>query len=212
MGDAQVCRKILPSVCADAGFTWEESSPDVVVHIALPPTWDDYLKSLPKDERIEFRRRLKKAETEAGARLELCSDEQAFPTAMSRAIDLMAARGGEKGEAIDKYVRPFLCAIAPQLRREGRLKLYHLIIKDAVAGALCIFPSSAGPMVYNTGFDLTHRIWGPGIVGYLMVMREAQAAGAKVFAPLRGREEYKHRLGGVDSPIYQLTLRPKSVK
>lgn len=205
------CMAFLPQAASAAGFTFDPpTAADVCVQIPLPKTWDEYLAARPKDERIEFRRRLKKAEAEAGAALRLCENPADFSPALDKALSLMEARGGEKGQAIHDHVRPFLMSVGPDLMRRGELRLFQLILQGNVAGALVTFAHPTGPLIYNTGFDPAYRIWGPGVLGSLMVMRQAIAAGQTVFDLLRGREEYKLRLGGVESPLYQLALRPRS--
>jgi CelD/BcsL family acetyltransferase involved in cellulose biosynthesis len=41
-----------------------------------------------------------------------------------------------------------------------------------------------------------------------MLIRDSIARGARVVDFLRGREEYKYRLGAIDEPLYRLSLRP----
>jgi CelD/BcsL family acetyltransferase involved in cellulose biosynthesis len=68
------------------------------------------------------------------------------------------------------------------------------------------FPSPAGPLLYNTGFDPAARPWSPGVVAILLAVRRAIEQHAVEYDLMRGCEEYKYRMGAVDRPMYQITL------
>jgi len=111
-----------------------------------------------------------------------------------------------KGEWFAMNVRPMLVQIASTLAREGRLRLLMLMLGETPAAALLEFPSARGPLLYNSGYDPNQRQWSPGAVMFGLALKEAIENKAQVFDLLRGREEYKYRLGAVDDPLFRISI------
>ena len=199
------CRSILPTLAETAGFSLEETLVEYAPAIQLPASWDEYLTSLDAHERKELRRKINKAETKGEARLQKCEDA----SLLEKALVSMESVGGEKGASVSGYVRPLIQAVAPALMRESRLELWILHILGQPACYLIQLTSSMGPMLYNLGYELSMKEWSPGVVAVGLSIRNAIMAEAKVFDLLRGREPYKHKLGGIDRPLYRLTLKRK---
>lgn len=197
------CRTILPALADAAGFSFEETIVEHAPAIRLPGTWELYLDSLEGHERKELRRKINKAETKGEAKL-VRTDDAAM---LDRVLATIESAGGEKGAAVSGYVRPLLQVVAPSLMADGRLELWTLMILNQPACYLIQLTSVDGPMLYNLGYESAMKEWSPGVVAVGMSIRNAIAAGAKVFDLLRGREPYKHKLGGVDRPLYKLTMR-----
>lgn len=200
-------RKLLPELAPRHGFVVQEAAPQVVLQIDLPETMEQYFARLKRDDRTERRRRLRKAENEAQARIVDCASSDQLSGCLESVLGLMETAPGEKGQAVRQYLRPLLMAAGPELCARGRLSLVTLMLNGNLAGGLIVLPSSHGPMMYNGGFDQAQRGWAPGIVGNLMVLREAIGRGQKVFDLLRGQEPYKYDLGAVERPLYELTLQ-----
>ena len=201
------CRTILPMIATANGFTIDEEVCEHSPTIPLPKTWDEYLDSLDPHERKETRRKLNKGETKGNARLVRCTEPGEISETLTNGLAMMESVGGEKGDAIHKYVRPLLEAVGVQLIQEGRIELHVLQINYSLACCLIEFPSATGPMLYNIGYDASLKEWSPGVVAVAMSIRAAIARGATEYDLLRGREPYKHRIGGVDRPVYRIILR-----
>jgi len=62
-------------------------------------------------------------------------------------------------------------------------------------------------MVYNSGLDpLNFQALSPGIVLMGWLIQRAIESKHAVFDFLRGNEDYKYRLGGQDTHVYQLCI------
>jgi CelD/BcsL family acetyltransferase involved in cellulose biosynthesis len=60
-------------------------------------------------------------------------------------------------------------------------------------------------LLYNSGLDPTiHGELSLGIVLLVHIIQDAIERGREAFDFLRGNEEYKHRLGGIDTPVMQI--------
>jgi CelD/BcsL family acetyltransferase involved in cellulose biosynthesis len=83
------------------------------------------------------------------------------------------------------------------------------VLGEPVCGLLQ-FRGKDGPMLYNLGYDSRKKEWSPGIVATAMAIRRAIAQGFGVYDLLRGREQFKYRLGAKDRPLYKVTLKKKA--
>lgn len=199
-------RTLLPAIARDAGLVYEEKEVSNAARIALPATWEAYLESLDGHERKELRRKIRKAETQADAKLEVLEKGTCTEHHIATAMSLVEAAEVEKGKWFHQHVRPIFQRIGMKLVETGRMRLLMLMLQGRPGACLIDFPSQNGPLLYNSGFDPSQRQWSPGAVTFGMAIREAISRGAKVFDLLRGREEYKYRLGALDDSLYRITL------
>jgi CelD/BcsL family acetyltransferase involved in cellulose biosynthesis len=193
---------------ASAGFALVDSADHAVARIALPKTWDEYLASLDGHERKELKRKLKKAEQQGGATLQVCTDPNCVLKEMTATFELFQGCGGGKARKAKWLFPRHFSASAPALAASGRLVLYKLMIENRHAAGLIALPTNQGQILWNTAFDPAMKQWSPGIVMFAMLIRRAIEQGHTVFDLLRGQYDYKYRLGAADHPLHTLTLRP----
>lgn len=202
------CGPVLSIGAAKAGFSLSNGEEHAVARIALPATWDLYLESLDRHERKELKRKVRKAEEQGGARLEVCSDAATVVDEINAMFELIEGTGGGKARKA-KWVFPkHFAASAPALAASGRLVLYKLIIENKHAAGIIALPTHNGQILWNTTFDPEMRQWSPGIVLFAMLIRRAIEQKHTTFDLLRGQYEYKYRLGAADHPLRTVTLRP----
>lgn len=201
------CQVVLPTLATKAGFVNEWERVGNAARIGLPATWEEYLDSLDAHERKELRRKIRKAQTQADARL-LVVDETNFEAMrLVQALDLIESADEGKRQWLREHVRPLLLRIGPQLVAEKRMRLLMLMLWEKPAACLIDFPSSRGPLLYNSGFDPAYRAWSPGMVTFALGIQQAIEQGHDIVDLLRGDEGYKYRLGAMDEPLYRLVLR-----
>jgi CelD/BcsL family acetyltransferase involved in cellulose biosynthesis len=204
--DDSPAREILPNAAAAHGLTCDQTVVNNAARIKLPPTWDAYLESLESHERKELRRKIRKAEEQAKAQLVVMDGANWDESRLNTALDLVQAADQTKGEWFAMNVRPMIARIASTLAAEGRLRLLTLLLGETPAAALFEFPSPRGPLLYNSGYDPAQRQWSPGAVMFGLALKEAIENKAPVFDLLRGREEYKYRLGAVDDNLFRISI------
>jgi CelD/BcsL family acetyltransferase involved in cellulose biosynthesis len=174
--------------------------------IKLPATWEIYLESLDSHERKEIKRKIRKAEEQAGAKLIEIDGNSWDQSKFEKALDLCEMADATKGQWLHDHVRPFLLKVGPQLARENRLRLLMLMLGETPAAALFEFPSNRGPLLYNSGYDPSQKQWSPGAVMFGLALKNAIERGGNVFDLLRGKEDYKYRLGAKDDPLYRISI------
>jgi CelD/BcsL family acetyltransferase involved in cellulose biosynthesis len=182
----------------------EESA--IVSRISLPATWDEYLARLDAHERKEIRRKLRNAESKAGARLVVARGQEDVPAALDKTLALMRQGGWTKSMKVHWAYRPLFSRAVSALVRGGWLEVHLLRLEERNVAGLISFPCRSGPLLWGAGFDAEARSWSPGIVLFAMAIQRAIAGGARYFDLMRGEARYKSNLGAVDSPICRVTL------
>jgi CelD/BcsL family acetyltransferase involved in cellulose biosynthesis len=200
------CRQLLPNASAAAGLTCDQTIVSQSARIKLPPTWEAYLESLDGHERKELRRKIRKAEEQAGARLVVIDGESWDESRLMQALDLIEAADATKGEWLKVHVRPLMTRVGSQLAREHRMRLLMLMLGETPAAALFDFPSKRGPLLYNSGYDPAQRQWSPGAVMFGLALKNAIEGGAPLFDLLRGTESYKYKMGAKDDPLFRISI------
>lgn len=204
VSDAWAGEADLAAACREAALAAEVSAAGASARLDLPADWDAYLASLDAHERKELRRKLRKAQEQGGARLEVVTRPDA--AALARALDLIEAADESKRLWLRANVRPLLERAGPALLEAGRMRLLLLHVQDRPAAALIDLPSSQGPMLYNSGFDPAARPWSPGVVLFATCIRDAIERGCGRIDFLRGGHAYKYRLGAADAPLRRVSI------
>ncbi len=180
---------------------------DVCPVIALPGSWEAYLASLPKKQRHEVRRKLRRAMNQAQARWYVVDESHDLQAEMNDFIRLHQKSAAEKDEFMDVEMQGFFHAVGRVLQAAGWLQLMFLELDGQKAAALLNFDYANSIMVYNSGFDpdlFAHL--SPGIVLLAFSIQHAIDLGRARFDFLRGDEEYKYRMGGRDTEIFRLVV------
>jgi CelD/BcsL family acetyltransferase involved in cellulose biosynthesis len=123
----------------------------------------------------------------------------------------MAASHPAKAKFLeDPQNMAFFRAIAPITAACGWLQLTFLTVDGVPAAGYLNFDYNNRILVYNSGLlPEGYAHLSPGIVLLTYNIRYAIEHGRKAFDFLRGNEEYKYRMGGVDQPVMALEAIPE---
>ncbi len=212
---ASLAHTRLAEMARAAGYSATVAQEDVCPIITLPAEghagegdesgWDQYLSTLDKKERHEIRRKLRRIERDApdaqvryvgAAGADLATDMDTF-------IRLHRNSRSDKHAFMTPEMQAYFRAIAEVLAECGWLQLSFLEIEgEAVATYFC-FDYNDQILVYNSGYDpAAVPQLSPGWVLLARLIQHAIALGRSHFDFLQGDEDYKHRFGGVDTPVY----------
>ncbi|MCX6028513.1 MAG: GNAT family N-acetyltransferase [Chloroflexi bacterium] len=171
--------------------------------------WEAYLESLDKKERHEIRRKLRRLEREAPeARVRLVTGGPELDAAMADFIALHRLSSQAKDAFMTDEMQGFFRAIAAALAERGWLQLSTLEIAGRPAASYFCFDYANQILVYNSGYDpQASPQLSPGWVLLARLIQDAIAQGRTRFDFLQGNEDYKHRFGGVDEPVYRTWIR-----
>ena len=183
---------------------------DVCPVVTLPEgaDMDGYLATLPRKERHEVRRKIRRAEAVGEIRLtdspEPLADLDAF-------IELHQKRWGEMGLFSDTpggaQSRVFFRRLFELFGPYGPLHLAFLTVGGRRIAAGVHFETTNGYLYYNAGVDTDARDLSPGVVMAFAYVRRAIEAGKRRLDFLRGDEPYKYAWGAVDEPLQRLLVR-----
>jgi len=190
-----------------AGFTVTLVPQEVCPVIPLPATFEDYLNGLDKKNRHELRRKLRRAGAEEeGVAWHIVGAGDDLPAAIETFTALMAASSPQKADFLaDAKNGAFFRAIVPQIAACGWLQLSFLTVEGTPAAAYLNFDYDNRILVYNSGLiPVTYGHLSPGIVLLAHLIEDAISKGRRAFDFLRGNEDYKYRMGGVDKPVYEI--------
>ncbi len=180
---------------------------DVAPIINLPPSWEEYLSLLGKKQRHEVRRKIRKANNEALVRWYYVRDEKAVQAEMEDFAELHKRSARQKKAFMDRKMQSFFQAVARTTFEQGWLRLYFLLINELKTATTLCFDYNDSMMVYNSGYDpQLYPSLSTGTVLLAYCIQDAIRNGRSVFDLLRGGEDYKYRLGGQDTQVYNLMI------
>jgi CelD/BcsL family acetyltransferase involved in cellulose biosynthesis len=209
-----------------AGHRVEVFQEDVCPIITLPQladsedgaasAWEAYLDTLDKKERHEIRRKMRRLEREApDAEITFIDGNDQSQADLHAAVD--AFIGLHRNSRSDKHafmtpeMQAYFRAVAEVLAARGWLQLSFLNLNgQAVASYFCFDYGNDGGrdiLVYNSGYDpASVPQLSPGWVLLGRVIEHAITLGRRHFDFLQGDEDYKHRFGGVDTPVFRTII------
>jgi CelD/BcsL family acetyltransferase involved in cellulose biosynthesis len=176
--------------------------------LMLPSSMDAYLEGIGSKQRREFRRKMRRA-ADYPARVSWRIEDQhaAIEHDIEIFIDLMQ-NDAEKRSFLTEEMKDHFRQLATVGARAGWLHLAFLDVSgDPIFGYLN-FIAQNRVWVYNSGFNPDHFAVSPGwvLMGYLIEW--AIERGLEAIDFMRGDEDYKHRLGGIDRFVCRLTIEP----
>ncbi len=188
----------------DAGWRVHLEPMETCPRVELPATWEAYLQALPKKQRHELRRKLRRAENHRPApRLLTVHTPGEVDTWGPRFLELMA-HNPAKAAFLTPPTRAFFLALMRTAARHGWLHLAFLLVGEEPAAAYLAFDFGRRLWIYNSGLNPAWAHLSPGWVLAGWLIRRAIAHGYRVLDWLRGNETYKYRLGGRDFWLYRL--------
>ncbi len=167
-----------------AGHTWQ---------IALPDTWDEYLRSITKNRRSSIRRLLKRNRSIS---IRSVSDGVPFDRAWHELVSLHQRRWqseGKPGCFSSERFHAFHRALAEKWVGQGRADITLAYDGDRAVAADYLFVFGDRWYGYQAGFDPAYRRQGTGMFLFVELLRRACAAGVTAVDMLSGDQEYKVR-------------------
>jgi CelD/BcsL family acetyltransferase involved in cellulose biosynthesis len=195
----------LQAAFEQAGLVTETVQQEVCPVITLSGRFEEYFENLDKKQRHELRRKFRLGVGTEGLAWHVVGAEDDLNAALDDFTALMAESTAEKAEFLQNPQHAaFFRAVMPLMQQLGVLQLAFLTYNRKPVAAYLNFVYRNRIMVYNSGLSLTSGSLSPGIVLLLYLIQDAVSKGITKFDFLRGDEEYKYRMGGVDEPIFML--------
>ena len=197
----------LPGLAREKGYRVEVREEDVVPGLPLPGDWDAYLQALPKKDRHELRRKLRRLSTvEDGFKWYKVSDPYEVESSLEDFFRLMRYSREVKNHFLTEPRERFFRNVAREMADAGVVKLLFLEMRGArVAAAMC-FDYGQSRLLYNSGYDPEYGFYSVGLLLKALSIKDAIDEGMAYFDFLRGSEPYKYDLGAKDRSLYQVVV------
>ena len=172
----------------------------------LPGDWESYLSMLDKKQRHELRRKVRRTESyPGGVSWRIVGPEESLQAAAQSFMGLMAL-DPQKAGFLTPAMRKQFMATVEAAHQNGWLQLALLEVAGRLAAGYLNFDYGGRIWVYNSGLDPEFQFLSPGWVLLAYLIQWAIEHGRKEFDFLRGDEDYKYRLGGLERSIFRLTI------
>ncbi|MHB1414155.1 MAG: GNAT family N-acetyltransferase [Chloroflexota bacterium] len=192
------------------GLGVETSQTDVCPVLDLPTSWEDYLATLPKKDRHELRRKLRRLGAAGQVRSYALTGGEITEQAAGDFFSLHRLSTPEKACFMTGEMEGFFRAVLDRQPENGRPRLYFLELDGKRVAATICFDYDDELLLYNSGYDPTYANLSAGLLLKAYCIEDAIGLGRSRFDFLRGDERYKYDLGGKDTPVYQLRVVRRS--
>jgi CelD/BcsL family acetyltransferase involved in cellulose biosynthesis len=211
---ASLAHSLLTALVRARGWTADTVQEDVCPIIELPTDaedgWETYLAALDKKERHEIRRKIRRAEREVpDLAFRVVTGGEELPAALDDFIRLHRLSSADKDAFMADDMQAFFREIAAVSAEQGWLRLFFLDAGGQSVSSYFCFAYGDDMLVYNSGYDPQanpHLSFGWVLLSKIIQYSIEQ--GFRRFDFLQGDEDYKHRFGGVDTPIFRTLIRP----
>jgi CelD/BcsL family acetyltransferase involved in cellulose biosynthesis len=177
-----------------------------VPFVALADSWEGYLQALNSKQRKEVKRKLRRAaEYPARVSWRIIDRDSSIGPEIDLFLELMQ-NDSEKRVFLKDKMLDFFRRLALTTHERGWLQLAFLEVGGEPAFGYLNFDYEDKLWVYNSGFNPQHYELSPGWVLMAYLIRWAIDNGRTEVDFLRGDEDYKYRLGGVDRHIVRLII------
>jgi CelD/BcsL family acetyltransferase involved in cellulose biosynthesis len=196
----------LASACGLAATVAVEERCPVLV---LPPTWDDYLATLPSKHRHELQRKTRRLRREApDARVSVARRRDEIETRFGDFFDLHRRSRVGKERFMDARMEKFFRRAVGELADAGAAALWFLDLPSGPAAGFVVVEWDATVGLYNSGFHPDRATLAPGLVLLVHLVEDAVLRGKRRFDFLRGEERYKYEFGPTPEEVCSVRIAP----
>jgi CelD/BcsL family acetyltransferase involved in cellulose biosynthesis len=203
--DSPWLRRIADAASA-RGLAVEEELDDVAPFLALPPTHEEYLASLPGKLRHEMRRKARRLDEELGEHRVVLATPETLDADLALFAEMHRSSEGPKGRFMVPGMELFFHRLGEVFIPEGAFHLAFLEAGGKRAAAAVAFRYRGVFSLYNSAFDREMRELAPGMVLVAELIEHAIEDGCTAFDLLKGDLAYKYRFGAVRREVRRLKI------
>ncbi|HEX6824586.1 MAG TPA: GNAT family N-acetyltransferase [Candidatus Sulfotelmatobacter sp.] len=182
--------------------------------IALPETWEQYLKQLSSNERAKVGPRSRRLEKKYSVRIRKCEDPQELDALLQVLYELHRKSWQARGLPGTLHVpsrRRFYGELARSLLQKNLLEFWVLELNGKVVAAQFGFRHGTAVFCLQEGFDAEYASDSVGFVLRSQVIRNLISQGIRRYDFLGGTDEFKKRWGAERDDYFNLSFaRPRS--
>jgi CelD/BcsL family acetyltransferase involved in cellulose biosynthesis len=198
---------LLEKAAGQLGWIYQAERLQPCPIISLNGNWENYLAGIDKKQRHEIRRKMRRLEeSDLQSRWYIVDDAARVDSEMDDFLGLME-RDAEKKNFLSEAMREHMHLTARNAFANGTLLLAFLEIEGKKAAGKFCFDYSGKILGYNSGVSGEFMHLSPGWVLTGSLIRWACEHQRTEFDFMRGNEEYKYRLGGIDRYVMEIVIR-----
>ena len=190
----------LAALKADAeqrGWTYHEEIYQPTPRITLNGSFEDYLAGIDKKQRHEIRRKMRRAAESGRVQFRIVDKASDIEPELESFFHLMV-QDPNKAMFLKDVMRDQMSKSIRTAHKYGYLWLGFLEVDGVKAAATLCFDYKNKLWGYNSGVSRDYMDLSPGWVIMGLTIQWCCENGRHEFDFMRGDEEYKYRLGGVD--------------
>lgn len=203
--DSSAMAQLLP-VAQKMGCEVSCKPNDFSFELELPNSWDAYLSVLSGKERHEIRRKFRRLHEAGDINYRAVDQVSAIRREMDTFLTLFRESRQDKSAFMNDEMYSFFQDIAVAFAKDGIIKLFFLDIGGQPTAAVMCLDYETTRYLYNSGYDKQYSRLSVGLLSKVLSIKDSIRSGKKTYDLLKGKEPYKHRLGGKPVPLYQCTI------
>lgn len=212
--DHAVLRELRVALC-ESGYCDRLVKRSTCPYAALPESFEGYFRSLARNLRYNFRRRLKALHREGSVALVVLRNGPEIQSRLQDLIELHRRRFATQGKSssfllpdVQQFHRELIGAMGP----DDGLRLYILEIRGQAAAALYGFSQGKRFLFFQSGMDPQWSRLSIGLVLMGSVIEQVIKDGHTEFDFLRGDEAYKFQWATAVRSTYTVRMFNRQMK
>jgi CelD/BcsL family acetyltransferase involved in cellulose biosynthesis len=189
-----------------AGLKVERGDDGVAPNLDLPPTYDEYLASLPSKRRHEIRRKERRLAERPGGYEVRIATPATLEDDLHHFLELHRSSLGPKGRFMHAGMEIFFRRLAEAFLAPHVFHLAFLEVDGVRAAGAIGFAWKNTFSLYNSAFDRSFAELSPGMILVADLIRRSIEAGRGRFDLLKGDLDYKYRFSPVPRPVRSLLV------
>jgi len=184
-----------------------ECFPEEVMPVTrLPASWEEYLQGLSKKQRHEVRRKIRRLKEAGEVKYRVYREPGEVQEIIPLFLELFKNSRLEKAEFLTPRREKFFRNLLEKFTK-NRMALLGVLELDgnSVASVFC-FDYGDTVYLYNSGYYPEYSHLSAGLLSKVFMIGESISAGKDCFNFLKGNEDYKYRLGGINVPTYRVKI------
>jgi len=175
---------------------------DISLELDLPPTWQEYLRTLTQKQRHEVRRKLRRLWEAGDVNYRMIEDSESVSKSIAIFLRLFRESRQDKAIFLTARMESFFTSLMKAMAQAGLLRLGILELNALPVAAVMCFDYNNSVFLYNNGYDPKYSFLSVGLISKVLCIKDSVERGRGKFDFLKGAEEYKHRLGGKEMTLY----------
>ncbi len=188
------------------GYDIQILEEDVSPGMNLPNDWEEFISNLPKKDRHELRRKIRRLERYGEVGFQVLTNSADVKINISDFFSLMKKSRLDKAEFLTDERESFFRTISTELSNINQLRLYFLELNGIRVAATLGFEYNNNFYLYNSGYDPEYSSLSVGLISKAYCIKDAIENEMTYFDFLRGSESYKYHLGGKDKLLYEMII------